>query len=65
VVEDTVTTGGSALQAVDAITEFGATVVAVVCLLDRGGELAGALATRSIPFVAVLGAPDLGYEYGE
>lgn len=65
VVEDTVTTGGSALQALDAIIEFGATVVAVVSLLDRGGELGAVLATREVPYVTVLGAPDLGYAYGE
>lgn len=38
-VEDTVTTGGSFLKAVDAIEELGCEIVAAVCLLDRGDVL--------------------------
>ena len=64
VVDDAVTTGGSTLQAVDAIRNFGCEVVAASCLLDRGGELGAALEALSIPFHPVLGAPDLGFELG-
>ena len=60
VVEDTVTTGGSLLQAVEAVRDFGAEVVAAACLLDRGGELAGRLAADGVPYVTVVTAADLG-----
>jgi orotate phosphoribosyltransferase len=64
VVDDAVTTGGSTLAAIDAVVEYGGEVVAAACLLDRGGELGPALEKRQIPFYPVLGAPDLGFEYG-
>ena len=64
VVDDAVTTGGSTLSALDAVVEFGGVVVGASCLLDRGGELGAALTERGIPFFPVLGAPDLGYEFG-
>jgi orotate phosphoribosyltransferase len=35
VLEDVVTTGGSALEAVNAAREFGLTVVQVIILVDR------------------------------
>jgi orotate phosphoribosyltransferase len=63
VVEDTSTTGSAVLTAIDAITEFGAQVVGVSLLLDRGG-LASAMEARGVVYRPVLGAPDLGYEYG-
>ena len=64
VVDDAVTTGGSTLQAVEATAAYGAEVVAASCLLDRGGELGRALERLGIPFFPVLGAPDLGFEFG-
>jgi orotate phosphoribosyltransferase len=64
VVEDTATSGGSLLDSVDAITEFGCAIVAASLLLDRGGELGPALVARGIPYRPVLVAPDLGYEFG-
>ncbi len=64
VVEDTATTGASLLKAVDAIREFGCEIVAASLLLDRGGSLGGELESRGIPYVPVLTAPDLGYEFG-
>ncbi len=63
-VEDTVTTGGSFLRAIDAIEELGCDIVAAVCLLDRGGVVAEKFAARNVSFHAVLGAPDVGYDYG-
>src|SRR5699024_6012153 len=42
-VEDTSTTGGSVLQAVDALTEAGATVVGVATVIDRGTGAAEAI----------------------
>jgi orotate phosphoribosyltransferase len=64
VVDDTVTTGASTLQALDAIVEHGCTVVAVATLVDRGGELGAELERRGIPYRPVLGAPDLGFAFG-
>ena len=64
IVDDAVTTGGSTLEALDAVVEFGAVVVGAACLLDRGGELGPALEQRGIPFYPVLGAPDLGFAMG-
>jgi orotate phosphoribosyltransferase len=64
VVEDTATTGGSLLDAVDAVTEFGCTVVGASLLLDRGGELGAALDARGVAYAPVLTAPDLGYAFG-
>ena len=64
VVDDAVTTGGSTLQAVEALQAYGCEVFAASCLLDRGGELGTALTRLGIPFHPVLGAPDLGFEFG-
>jgi orotate phosphoribosyltransferase len=64
VVDDTVTTGASTLQALDAVVEHGCTVVGVATLVDRGGELGAELERRGIPYRPVLGAPDLGFDYG-
>ena len=64
VVEDTATSGGSLLDSVDAIAEFGCEIVAASLLLDRGGEVGAALEARGIPYRPVLGAPDFGYAYG-
>jgi orotate phosphoribosyltransferase len=63
-VEDTATSGGSLLEALPAVQELGCPIVAVSLLLDRGGELGGKLAPLGIPYCPVLGAPDVGYEFG-
>lgn len=63
-VEDTVTTGSAFLTAIDAIEALGCEIVAATCLLDRGGVVGAKLAARGIPFHPVLGAPDVGYEFG-
>jgi orotate phosphoribosyltransferase len=64
VVEDTATSGGSLLDSVDAIVEFGCEIVAASLLLDRGGELGPKLEARGIPYRPVLVGPDLGYAFG-
>ena len=64
VVEDTATSGGSLLEALPAVAELDCPIAAVSLLLDRGGELGGKLAPMGIPYCPVLGAPDLGYEFG-
>ena len=64
VVEDTATSGGSLLDALAPLDEMGCPIVAVSLMLDRGGVLAAKLADRGIAYAPVLGAPDLGYEFG-
>lgn len=60
VVDDVVTTGGSALQAVDRVQEFGATVVGVVGVIDRCEGGAAAFAARNLPFRSLLSIRDFG-----
>ncbi len=59
-VEDTSTTGGSVLQAVDALTEAGATVVGVATVIDRETGAAEAIEARGLPYRYLLGLHDLG-----
>ncbi len=62
IVDDVVTTGGSALQAVDRVQEFGCSVVHAVGIVDRlqgGGE---AFAARQIPFTSLLTIRDFGID---
>ncbi|MBK5283011.1 MAG: hypothetical protein JJE16_13105, partial [Nitrospiraceae bacterium] len=42
VIEDVITTGGSALQAIQALQSFGATITGILALIDReeGGRAA-------------------------
>ena len=62
IVDDVVTTGGSAIQAVERIEEFGCKVVHAVGVVDRlqGGRQA--FETRGIPFSALLTVEDFGIE---
>ncbi len=64
IVEDTVTTGGSLMESVDAVEALGCEIVAVAALLDRGGEITAKCEERGLTFVTALGAPDLGFEFG-
>ncbi|CAM5344025.1 Orotate phosphoribosyltransferase OS=Streptomyces rimosus subsp. rimosus (strain ATCC / DSM 40260 / JCM 4667 / NRRL 2234) OX=1265868 GN=pyrE PE=3 SV=1 [Streptomyces rimosus subsp. rimosus] len=57
-VEDTSTTGGSPLTAVEAAREAGAEVVAVATIVDRGAE--SAIAGAGLPVHHRLPAGDLG-----
>ena len=59
-VEDTSTTGGSVLQAVDALEEAGATVVGVATIIDRATGAAEAITARGYPYRYLLGLADLG-----
>ncbi|MGQ0849615.1 MAG: orotate phosphoribosyltransferase [Actinomycetota bacterium] len=61
VVEDTVTTGGALLEAVNVVREAGITVGQVVVLVDRSGDaLAAKLADLAIPYTFLLHPADLG-----
>jgi orotate phosphoribosyltransferase len=63
VLEDTTTTGGALLEAVDVITAAGIDVVQAIVLVDRSeGAAAGRLADRGIPLSVVATPVDLGVE---
>jgi orotate phosphoribosyltransferase len=57
-VEDTSTTGGSVLTAVDALREAGAEVVGVAVVVERGAR--DRVAERGLPFRAAYSMSDLG-----
>ncbi len=60
IIDDVLTTGGSALQAVEAVREAGATVARVVCICDR---LQGAAETlKGIDFRPLFTVRDFGIE---
>ena len=52
-VEDSMTTGKSTLQAVRAIQEFGATVVGVLTLVDRSDNATALFADEGLPLLSV------------
>lgn len=60
VIEDVITTGGSALRAIDAVQKAGATVVGVLTVVDReeGGREALA-AAANVPIVCLTRATDI------
>jgi len=64
ITEDTVTRGTSIFEAVDVVREFGAEVVLITVIVDRGGTCADMARSAGIPYAPLLTAPDLGYEYG-
>lgn len=64
ITEDTVTRGTSIMEAVDVVRAFGAHVVLVTVIVDRGGTCGAMAAQAGIPFVPMLTAPDLGFGYG-
>jgi orotate phosphoribosyltransferase len=57
-VEDTSTTGGSVLTAVEALREAGAEVVGVAVIVERGA--ADAVAEAGLPYRAAYSLADLG-----
>lgn len=60
VLEDTVSTGGSLLEAIDVVAQTGAEIVAAVTLVDRGEALAPVLAARGITYQPVFTYADVG-----
>lgn len=60
IIDDVVTTGGSALQSVDRIVEFGCEVIQVVGIVDRMEGGAANFAARSFPFRSLLSIKDFG-----
>lgn len=60
VLEDTSTTGGSALEAVEAVREAGAEVVAVAVIADRATGAAERIEAEGVPYLWAYGLQDLG-----
>jgi orotate phosphoribosyltransferase len=58
ILEDVTTTGGSALEAVKAVTEVGAKVALVLSILDRGEGAADLYAAQGIPFKSLFRAQE-------
>jgi orotate phosphoribosyltransferase len=61
--EDTASRGVSILEAAEAVRAEGAEPILMLTLVDRGGTAAGYAAEAGIPFVALVTAPDLGFDY--
>ena len=61
--EDTASRGVSILEAAEVVRSEGAEPVLMLTIVDRGGTAAGYAAEAGIPFVALVTAPDLGFEY--
>lgn len=59
-VEDTSTTGGSVLTAVEAIREAGATVAAVAVIVDRDTGARERVEAEGLPYLSLFGLDDLG-----
>jgi orotate phosphoribosyltransferase len=62
IVDDVATTGGSSLQAVEAVQAMACHVVVVIAVLDRLEGAGAAFAARGLPFRALLTIRDLGVE---
>jgi orotate phosphoribosyltransferase len=60
VVEDTSTTGGSALTAVRAVRDAGGEVIGVATVVDRDTGAAEAIEAEGLPYRSVLSLADLG-----
>lgn len=61
-VEDTSTTGGSVMTAVDALREAGAVVVAVAVIVDRGTGAREVIEAAGLPYLALCSLADLGLD---
>lgn len=61
-VEDTSTTGGSVLTAVEALREAGADVRAVAVIVDRNTGAREAIEAEGLPYLYLYGLGDLGLE---
>lgn len=62
IVEDVVTTGGSSLQAIERVEEFGMKVRGVIAIIDRLEGGAEAFADRGYPLRTLLTIRDFGLE---
>ena len=62
VLEDTSTTGGSPIQALEAARAAGANVLAVAVIVDRATGAKEKIEAHGVPYLAALGLEDLGLE---
>jgi len=63
VLEDTTTTGGALVEAVEVALQAGLAVVQAISLFDRsGGTVAALMGERGIPYLALATPSDLGVE---
>ncbi|QEO16195.1 orotate phosphoribosyltransferase [Agromyces intestinalis] len=60
VLEDTSTTGGSPLKAVEALRKVGAEVVAVAVVVDRDTGAREVIEAAGVPYLYAIGLADLG-----
>lgn len=61
-VEDTITTGGSTLTALEVVRATGAEVVLITALVDRGDVAAVAFADAGVPYEPLLTYRDIGID---
>ena len=59
IVEDAVTSGASAIRAIEAVREHGATIAGVICLVDREEGGRARLDELGVPLLAVFTGPEL------
>ena len=64
ITEDTVTRGTSLMEAVEVVREFGAVPVFITVIVDRGGTCAAMAEAAGVPYVPMLTASDLGFDFG-
>ena len=62
VLEDTSTTGGSPLKAIEALEKVGAIVVGVAVVVDRNTGAREVIEAAGYPYYAAIGLADLGLE---
>ncbi|MFD4421276.1 orotate phosphoribosyltransferase [Agromyces sp. NPDC058484] len=62
VLEDTSTTGGSPLKAIEALRTAGAEVVAVAVVVDRATGAREVIEATGVPYLAAIGLEDLGLD---
>ena len=62
VIEDVITSGGSALRAVEAVRAAGGTVLGVLAVVDREAGGRAKIEDAGIPVIALVGAGELGLE---
>ena len=62
ILDDVATTGGSSIQAVQAVEALGCKVAVVIVVLDRLEGAGAAFAARGLPFRPLLTIRDLGVE---
>ena len=64
ITEDTVTRGTSLFEAVEVVRAYGAEPVLITVIVDRGGTCAAMAEAAGIPYIPMLTAPDLGFDFG-